>query len=106
MKWALRKRLLVPALALIVGIGVTISLFSFLKSRTMMHGLLGAQLDQMCGISLRQVENWMQLQEQNLAQWGCEPQFNSSVLTTADAPAARRMVSGGTGPSQTTIRVL
>jgi methyl-accepting chemotaxis protein len=94
MKWALRKRLLVPALALIVGIGVTISLFSFLKSRTMMHGLLGAQLDQMCGISLRQVENWMQLQEQNLAQWGCEPQFNSSVLTTADAPAARRMVSG------------
>ena len=55
MKWNLKNRITAPTVALIIVIAATISLVSFLKSRTMEIKTLDDQLNQQCAAGIKEV---------------------------------------------------
>jgi len=66
MKWTLRNRILAPTATLLAIAAVTISAVSYWMSRQSAEDLLDAQLEDICNSGLRQVETWIDGQQQNI----------------------------------------
>jgi methyl-accepting chemotaxis protein len=93
MKWNLKNRITAPTVALIIVIAATISLVSFLKSRTMEIKTLDDQLNQQCAAGIKEVESWMETQQQTLQTLAFEPQVLSALQNTAGAQTSREIVA-------------
>jgi methyl-accepting chemotaxis protein len=92
MKWNLKNRITAPTVGLIMVIAATISLVSFLKSRSMVDKILHDQLDQQCASSVKQVESWMEAQQQGLLTLAYAPEVLSFLQNASGAQANRDAV--------------
>jgi methyl-accepting chemotaxis protein len=92
MKWNLKNRITAPTVGLIIVIATTISLVSFLKSRTMVVKILDAQLSQQCASGIKEVETWVETQQQSLQTLAFAPQVLSFLQNTSGVSADRDAV--------------
>jgi len=92
MNWNLRNRILLPTLGLLVVTTATISTVSYWMSRSTMKSTLDAQLVTICEGGLRQAEDWIENQRQDLAHWAQGKQFAVALGATPEAAAARASI--------------
>ena len=89
MKWNLRNRIAVPAIALVALVTATIGVAAFLISRAMLNHAMDAQLEQTCNTTVTQVEDWLDGQRKLLQVWANQPQTLTALGETPDAANAR-----------------
>lgn len=93
MKWTLRNRILVPAVTLLAVAAISISVVSYWMSRKTVEDILDAQLDDICNTGLRQVENWIEGEQQDIAHWAASSHVLVALQDGPEALANRQKVS-------------
>jgi len=93
MKWTLRNRILLPTVTLLTVAAVAISGTSYWKSRTTMEDIFDAQLESICASGLIQVENWVDVQRQNIVHWSAQAHVLAALRETPEGKAAREVMS-------------
>ncbi|MFT3870392.1 MAG: methyl-accepting chemotaxis protein [Nibricoccus sp.] len=93
MKWTLRNRILVPTVSLLAVAAISISAASYGISRQSLEDIFDAQMADICNSGLRQVETWMEGQQQNIAHWAASAHILTATQSTPEGIAMREQVS-------------
>jgi len=92
MKWSLRNRIMFPVIGLVAVLIGAVVVVAFLMSRSMITNAFNQQLEGVARSALSEVENWIDVQKVNLADWTTQQEVVAATGESEGAVAARKSV--------------
>ena len=90
MKWSLRKRIIAPAVALVVVLTLALGSAAYLMSRSMLTTAYDQRLDAICADMVTEVENWVDGYQKVLSILADDPNALKALEGTSESEAVIR----------------